>query len=269
MPIQPSHHVSSQPSQNPDSRPANTQSLTAKSYFYETNPHQIERPPQAGLLYLTPVFQPGIPPRHKNVKRTQFHPAKIRNEPNFHVPLASRRLFQHQLCETNPIPVRARHAVPQKHETNPITAHPPNLHSTIYNIQSLGPIYPCPSLAHDPNMRNEPNLPPQQSKNAKRIQFPPRTHPTPLAEGQSRLVGKPNLSYRHHPVGFTVSQKYETNPISVPTPYRRHLASLPSPKYAKRTQFRPAKSQQPTANTQKMQSEPNPAHPRKPLTSVQ
>ncbi len=45
------------------------------NYTKQTQSHQIERPPQAGLLHLTPVFQPGIPP-----------PPKIRNEPNLNLP---------------------------------------------------------------------------------------------------------------------------------------------------------------------------------------
>ena len=61
-----------------------------------TQSHQIERPPQAGLLHLTPVFQPGIP-----------HDTKKRNEPNF------RR-------DPQSMDVRSRHAVPLPRETNPM-----------------------------------------------------------------------------------------------------------------------------------------------------
>ena len=152
-------------------------------------PKKKHRTPQACIhLYNLPVPPAGYPslPRSiaktKNAKRTQSHPAvppnyveakrrsrreftrrrrahggqnepnssyrwrlagfpttqKMRNEPNPHVPLASRQL---------------PHA--QKSETNPISVETPNLHSTIYNIQSLGPIHPHGHPA--PRQKNETN----------------------------------------------------------------------------------------------------------------
>ena len=62
------------------------------------------------------------------------------------------------LCETNPIPVRARHAVPQKHETNPISAY--TAFAAPYFCET-NPIY-TPANSQSPKanscfLRNEPN----------------------------------------------------------------------------------------------------------------
>ncbi len=222
---QPPHQVSSQPFQNPDSRPANSQSLTAKSYFYETNPHQIERPPQAGLLYLTPVFQPGIPPRHKNVKRTQFHPAKIRNEPNF-IPLV-------------PLALCANYAKRTQFASSPLSA--------------------------DPKIRNEPNLPlPQpgpRSKYAKRTQFAtptikkcetnpiPASHPSHPAGRRSvptcretQFIVPPPSRWLHRVPKIRNEPNFRTD--SVPPPSRQP----PQPQICETNPIPPG--QKPTANSQ-------------------
>ena len=81
------------------------------------------------------------PPAHtpKCAKRTQFtsphqtHEPYTRNEPNLPHPTVPST----QKCETNPIYPTATIPTTQMRKTNPI--------------------YACPSLAHDPNMRNEPN----------------------------------------------------------------------------------------------------------------
>ena len=200
------------------------------------NHHQIERTPKAGILWLTRTFQCGMRPA----------PTKK--------------------YETNPISVRARHAVPQLCETNPIA--PPLLPF------SSSPLLPPPSSimqnkpnllpGHDPNIRNEPNLPSprpkyskqtqfttprlaQDPKNAKRTQFRPAVIPPrcpkvsqefiPTCRG---FIGEPNLLHHQvprHPLfqrnepnpGTTMP---ETNPISAPP----HASCL---HYAKRTQSPP------------------------------
>ena len=103
---------------------------------------RIKRRPQACHLYLTPVFQPGIPPHPKNAKRTQFPPTKcpttqnMRNEPNSHIPrvqpppISSKRTqfppapawSAHQKCKTNPISTPTVPAPTQLCKTNPISA---------------------------------------------------------------------------------------------------------------------------------------------------
>ena len=105
------------------------------------------------------IGEPNLPPQPPGTTQN------MRNEPNLPHP---------------------HHPPPQKYETTPISVETPNIHSTIYNIQSLGPIcphghpalpqlcetnpiYPCPSLAHDPNMRNEPNL--NKPTNRKDVKF--------------------------------------------------------------------------------------------------
>ncbi len=71
-------------------------------------------------------------------KRTQFHKA------NCQKPTAKK-------CKTNPIPVRARHAVPPLRETNPITS--PLLH---YSSSPLLPFSTTPLLHYSPSSRPVP-----------------------------------------------------------------------------------------------------------------
>ena len=111
------------------------------------NEPKKNRPPKAGLHYLTPVFQPGIPPQPKN-----------RNEPNYRTaaPLFTihRSLFTIFTKRTQFRPPTAR-ATTQKCETNPIHAR------LTTQIRKTNPIY-RPSAIHElpttnPNMRNKPN----------------------------------------------------------------------------------------------------------------
>ncbi len=75
MPTQPPHHVSSLAF-----RISDLSRISSVLFRISPDPsgriihneNQIERTPKTGRLYLTPVFQPGIPPRPKNAKRTQL-----------------------------------------------------------------------------------------------------------------------------------------------------------------------------------------------------
>ncbi len=116
----------------------------------------------------------------------------------------------------------------QKNETNPISYPRPTIHDSLLTIHSF----------------------------TKRTQFQHHTHPAPLAEGQSRFIGEPNLPHAHHPP----TQKYETNPISLPPSYRWRLAD-PRPKNAKRTQSTSPDTLTPAFPSHITQNEPNPPKP--------
>ena len=62
----------------PQNKPNLSRSGPVEHKKCETKPHQIERTPRAGHLYLTPVFQPGM-----------LHDPKMQNEPNL-IPAAPR-----------------------------------------------------------------------------------------------------------------------------------------------------------------------------------
>ena len=147
------------------------------------NEPKKNRPPQAGRQYLTPVFQPGIPPRHqktkrtqftprppsrrpKNTKRTQFPPAKyakrtqfpfchIRGSGNPRAPApGSRQLRAKNTKRTQfTIPrISSRTGAPQKNtkrtqKESPATGGPP-----VFN-----PGLSAGDPPHDPKIRNEPN----------------------------------------------------------------------------------------------------------------
>ena len=96
--------------------------------------------------------KPNLPPHASPA--APAHPQKMQNEPNFHrfritprPDYAKRTQFQPQppdprtKCAKQTQFSHAKCSAPhQKCETNPISVETPNLHSTIYNIQSLGPI---------------------------------------------------------------------------------------------------------------------------------
>ncbi len=143
-------------------------------------PKKNNRTPQACIhLYNPPVSPAGYLSYPRSIahpifaKRTQSHvrarhavPLQCETNPISRTPTVQ----SPQLCKTNPISTRR---LPQISETNPIppgeitkrTQFPTtNIHSTIYNIQSLGPICPTPTI--------------RRPKNAKRTQFaaPPASH---------------------------------------------------------------------------------------------
>ncbi len=98
----------------------------------------------------------------KNAKRTQFTPPPP--------------LPKTQKCETNPIPVPPASRRPPKPplcKTNPISA-PPHVSRLLPRaaFRETNPIYPYPSLAHDPKRETNPISPPQHPDYAKRTQFP-------------------------------------------------------------------------------------------------
>ncbi len=166
----------------------------------ETNPIPPSQPPTAKKCETNPICPHGHPDYAKRTQSTvPARDPKIRNKPN--LPLHARPTTK--MRKTNPIPVplaSPRHYDPQKMRNQPNPRlEPPNLQSTIYNLQSL------PS----PNMRNEPNS---------RISSVP---PPPVSAKQTQFTPPP---------------------------------PSPQPKYAKRTQFRPANSQQPT--TKKYETNP-------------
>ena len=98
------------------------------------------------------------------------------------------------------------------------------------------PIYPCPSLAHDPNMRNEPNLglAPHYSRFTAHYSLlllnqpnlpPPSYTPPPFLRNEPNFTPPPRAY-------CLLPQICETNPISVETPkstiYNRQY-TIPSP----------------------------------------
>ena len=185
----------------PNLIPANRQKPTANSYFYETNPiYPYPSLAHNPKMQNEPNFRPDPPSADP----------KMRNEPNprpFRVCYAGRRSVSMHIGKPN---LPHSHPAPRKkHETNPIYANP--------------------SLAHDPNMRNEPNLPSSRPKNTKRTQFiAPRVSCRPGAP--TKNAKRTQFSYTKCPTtplflrnepNFTrpTTKKRETNPISAP----RHL----------------------------------------------
>ncbi len=148
-------------------------------------------------LYLTPTEVGDTPQLPKNAKRTQSHPPPSSLMPPFR--------------ETNPISARPIC------ETNPIYRRDPQ--STNYQQRTTNYF-----------LRNEPNLPPQQPKNAKRTQsqhghyakrtqsWYPRHPPGPTLPPNMR--NEPNFHPAHNPKCRSEAEirlwRPETNPISSP-----------------------------------------------------
>ncbi len=185
------------------------------------NEPKKNRTPQACLhLYNPPVPPAGYP-------HDPTPPLKKRNEPNPHVPLASRRLPRTQKYETNPIPTT-------------------NIHSTIYNpLAQFHPGQPPKPNSQQLFLRNEPNFtPPSCLISAKRTQFPHTKCPTttfstkrtqfipahnPITQNEPNLVTAGILPTRPYPQicetkpipAYQASRHplfCETNPIPRPVP---------------------------------------------------
>ncbi len=94
----------------------------------------------------------------------------------------------------------------------------------------LPPLYLTPTEVGDTptakKMRNEPNLPPWPScptpKYAKRTQSQPSSQPTPLAEGQSRFIGKPNFQPPIYYPQSTIYNIQSPGPIPKKPPFTIH-----------------------------------------------
>ncbi len=80
-----------------------------------------------------------IPPTQQPIAKTQ-HPKNAKRTQST-VPPPSRPLSHPPLCETNPIPVRARHAVPLPRETNPI-----------YRTAGISPAFRSRIAQNEPNL---------------------------------------------------------------------------------------------------------------------
>ncbi len=241
MPKQPPHHASSKPrwpkvspdlSGNPilvyqvsnrrahtpyftkrtQFHKANSQKPTAKSCFYETNP--ISSRPTAKTQQPTAIFtkrtqsEPGNPPNY--TKRTQYQPQRTCGRPKN-----------------------------TKRTQFPAT----NIHSTIYNIQSNGPI----------SARRHPAA----SNYAKRTQFHKANSHLPTAKScfyetnpiftttdlwRTKNAKRTQFSYTKCP---TTPQICETNPIPPISSLPRW--PQPSPDAHRGTQFHKANCQQPKA----------------------
>ncbi len=224
MPIQPSHHVSSQEFQNPDSHRSVGANYAKRTQFPHTKcpaaPDYAKRTqfPCTGTACRAPKMrnEPNSP--KPTAKKCETNPIPARPTANRQQPTAkicetnpittAADLWKTKKCETNPIchPANSQKQTANSYfyETNPISVETPNLHSTIYNIQSLGPISTGFGLPQGPIMRNEPNLPPRS----------------------------------HRPT----TQEYETNPISL------YGHGMPCPKNAKQTQFHPPSCLMPLAS---------------------
>ncbi len=126
-------------------------------------------------------------------------------------------------------------------QTNPISTH------TTTQICKTNPIYPCPSLAHDSNTRNEPNfripdvpLPPISAKRTQST----RTAGVSPASRTPIVRNEPNLHPAHDqkcktPVASKRSE--DGNPIcptpTVPRPKKCRSEAEIRPWWTKRTQF--------------------------------
>ncbi len=184
---------------------------------------KIKRTPKACRLYLTPVFQPGIPPRHKKYETNPIS-----------VPLAFRRLSHAQICETNPKRKIARrrrastYITPRFHRRGTPACPYPSPKSKKYQTNPIPPSRPTQKMRNEPNSRTpsvHPPLFPQNEPN-----FACLTPRRPLF-----MRNEPNPStFRISPRSVGM-QFYETNPIGP----HRHLA-CPTPKNTKQTQSRTA-----------------------------
>ena len=189
------------------------------------NEKKNHRPPQAGLLYLTPVFQPGIP-------------------------------LQPPICETNPIPTRP------KCETNPIysTALVPLASCRLFHplLWETNPIYPPPChLASFPT----PHSAKRTQLSRPRPQIPPYRESTnyQLRTTNQKMRNKPNLP--HHPVPLAsrrlpYPETHKTNPITTQPPIYELPTTNYEPKNTKRTQFHPPSCLLPRASITR--NKPNP-----------
>ncbi len=164
MPIQPSHHVSSQECQNPDPPPI-YRNANARNEPKCRSEAEIRRGGRN-----KPNFYPAHHPNPRN--EPNFIPPRasfLRNEPNFRTPGVSpafpapnytkRTQFPHTkcpatpyLCETNPIP--ARHF----HKTNPILTNQisQNRHKTLQQ-KKLGQFWPDQMLRSQTPSKTEPD----------------------------------------------------------------------------------------------------------------
>jgi len=126
----------------PNSSPANSQKLLFTKRTQFTPGKQPIAKGQQLFCRNEPNLslpQPGL--RSICAKRTQFTPPHG-HPPNGWQPFAQQRdgSPSPQKCKTNPICSHSHPAPHKKCKTNPISAETTNIHSTIYNIQSLGPI---------------------------------------------------------------------------------------------------------------------------------
>ncbi len=144
---------------NPICRPASF----APPPFMRNEP-KIERPPQVGLLYLTPVFQPGMP-----------HNPKKRNEPN----------------------------LPHRHYST-------NLHSTLYNIQSLGPIYPTASIPSAYNQQSPYTITTKRQKKETTLSFFPESGISSASSRPSLIATSPVQQF--YPAHIRHIQKHLQQP---------------------------------------------------------
>ncbi len=117
---------------------------TSRGVLCETKPHQIERTPQACHLYLTPVFQPGIP---STPKKNETNPISA-SRPTIHHSL----LTTHYFTKTNPIYPTTTRPTTKIHETNPICPlqfkidiSPPNTYTDAAMWQLWRDTRPCTS----------------------------------------------------------------------------------------------------------------------------
>ncbi len=230
---------------------------------------KVEGPAQSASPKAIPNKQ--IPPHPKKTKRTQFATR----------PTANRQKPKARKYETNPIPVRARHAVPLQYETNPIYPHshpahdqkretnpisscrPPQKRETnpITTAADLwktkkcetNPIYTAATPPHKKCETNPISAAADlwKTKNAKRTQFhhaarPKKRETNPIYRTAGVSPASPCPIMRNEPNlhrSHPAPQKIRNKP-NLPT----HIQSTI---YNPLAQFPPANSQKQTANTPK------------------
>ncbi len=139
-----------------------------------------------------------------------------------------------QKCETNPISVRARHAVPLQYETNPI-----------YRTAGVSPASPSPHYAKQTQFTLPAGILPSKPppKNAKRTQFPKANCQKPTANSQ-KMRNKPNSRTGTACRVPTMQNKPNSRTAGVSPAFRsppsKQSGHPPVEDYPKRTQITPA-----------------------------